>query len=76
MSSIPRSSKIFSTGELSMNGVSRMRRQVEKRREAAYRAKLTRTLKKKPKTAVQSKPAEPLASLEGWEDFEGSGLLR
>jgi len=47
----------------------------EKRREAAYKAKLTRTLRKKPKV---SKPAAsgPLASLEGWEDFEGTGLLR
>ena len=50
----------------------------EKRREAAYRAKLTRTLKKKAKASSSAKPAstDTLASLEGWEDFEGSGLLR
>jgi hypothetical protein len=49
---------------------------VEKRREAAYRAKLARTLKKKEKARPPSKTSDPPTSLDGWEDFERSGLLR
>ncbi|MEA3537073.1 hypothetical protein [Rhizobium sp. CC-YZS058] len=48
----------------------------EKRREAAYRAKLTRILKKKAKISPPAKPNDPPTLLEGWEEFEGSGLLR
>lgn len=48
----------------------------EKRREAAYKAKLTLTLKKKAKTSPPPKTGDPPSPLEGWEDFEGSGLLR
>lgn len=47
----------------------------EKRREAAYKAKLTRTLKNKAKPSAALKPSSTEA-LEGWDDFEGSGLLR
>lgn len=49
----------------------------EKRRQAAYKAKLTRTLKKTKATkATRSSSDEPLSTLEGWDDFEGSGLLK
>lgn len=50
----------------------------EKRREAAYKAKLTRSLKKAQK--VSKKPArdpvDPAVTLRGWEDFDMDGLLR
>jgi hypothetical protein len=50
----------------------------EKRREAAYKAKLTRSLKKAQK--VSKKPAhdpdDPAVTLRGWEDFDNDGLLR
>jgi hypothetical protein len=50
----------------------------EKRRRAAYQAKLTRSLKKAPKAAKKQKadPDDPALKLRGWEDFDVDGLLR
>ncbi len=50
----------------------------ENRRRAAYRAKLTRSLKKaakKPKT-VESKIDDAASKLLGWDEFDVDGLLR
>ncbi|MFN7103465.1 MAG: hypothetical protein ACK4N1_12690 [Pseudorhizobium sp.] len=50
----------------------------EKRREAAYKAKLTRSLKKAPKARKKPNrdPDDPALKLRGWEDFDVDGLLR
>lgn len=50
----------------------------EKRREAAYKAKLTRSLKrtKKAKTTSARDPDGPASKLRGWDDFDSEGLLR
>jgi hypothetical protein len=50
----------------------------EKRRRAAYQAKLTRSLKKagKQKKAAREKTADPDAKLAGWDAFDLDGLLR
>ncbi len=50
----------------------------ENRRQAAYRAKLTRSLKKaakKPRT-VESQPNAAASKLVGWDEFDVDGLLR
>ena len=50
----------------------------ENRRKAAYKAKLTRSLKeaRKAKGAAQEESDEPAPALRGWEDFDVDGLLR
>jgi hypothetical protein len=49
----------------------------EKRRQAAYRAKLTRSAKKSnQKKMAATKAEEPTIELSGWEDFDLDGLLR
>lgn len=50
----------------------------EKRRQAAYKAKLTRSLKKAQKVSKMSnrEPDDPAPKLRGWEDFDIDGLLR
>jgi hypothetical protein len=50
----------------------------EKRLKAAYQAKMTRSLKKKPKAAKQAAPNvdETTAELNGWEEFDRDGFLR
>lgn len=51
----------------------------EKRRKAAYQAKLTRSLKKKSEKrskTSQSGPEDPASELRGWEEFDIDGLLR
>lgn len=50
----------------------------EKRREAAYKAKLTRSLKKARKVSKMPNrdPDDPAPKLRGWEDFDIDGLLR
>ncbi|WP_145643537.1 hypothetical protein [Neorhizobium alkalisoli] len=50
----------------------------EKRRRAAYQAKLTRSLKKagKQKKAAREKTEDPDAKLAGWDAFDLDGLLR
>ncbi len=50
----------------------------EKRREAAYKAKLTRSLKKRKKAEKRSStdPGTSTASLRGWDDFLLLGLLK
>ncbi|UXS01262.1 hypothetical protein [Agrobacterium tumefaciens] len=50
----------------------------EKRRRAAYQAKLTRSLKKAEKTAKKPKndPDNPAAELRGWAEFDVDGFLR
>ncbi|QND46062.1 hypothetical protein HB780_10270 (plasmid) [Rhizobium lusitanum] len=50
----------------------------ENRRKAAYKAKLTRSLKKAAKTkkASEEKSDEPASKLRGWEEFDIDGLLR
>lgn len=50
----------------------------EKRRKAAYQAKLTRSLKKATKTPKKSErdPEETPPKLRGWEEFDIDGLLR
>lgn len=50
----------------------------EKRREAAYKAKLTRSLKKVQKVSKQpaDDPDDSAVTLRGWEDFDIDGLLR
>lgn len=49
----------------------------EKRRQAAYKAKLTRSLKKTGKAKKERKELdEEAAKLRGWEDFDLDGLLR
>ncbi len=50
----------------------------EKRREAAYKAKLTRSLKKSRKAGkTKATEAEPeAAALKGWDAFDLDGLLR
>jgi hypothetical protein len=47
----------------------------ENRRKAAYKAKLTRSLKKAKKTGGD-KSDEPATTLRGWEEFDMDGLLR
>ena len=50
----------------------------ENRRQAAYRAKLTRSLKetaKKPKTA-ENQTDRAASALRGWDEFDVDGLLR
>lgn len=50
----------------------------ENRRQAAYRAKITRSLKKavkKPKTAESQSDAEA-SDLPGWQEFDADGLLQ
>ncbi len=50
----------------------------ENRRQAAYRAKITRSLKKavkKPKTAESLSDAEA-SDLPGWQEFDADGLLQ
>jgi hypothetical protein len=50
----------------------------ENRRKAAYKAKLTRSLKKAGKTKKdkEEKSDEPASNLRGWEEFDIDGLLR
>lgn len=51
----------------------------EKRRKAAYQAKLTRSLKKKSEKrskTSQNGPEDPASELRGWEEFDIDGLLR
>jgi hypothetical protein len=50
----------------------------EKRRQAAYRTKLTRSLNKAQKgpKKTQRHPDDPALKLSGWEDFDIDGLLR
>ncbi len=51
----------------------------EKRRKAAYQAKLTRSLKKnseKRSKTSESGPEDPASKLRGWEEFDIDGLLR
>ncbi|MDM9625195.1 hypothetical protein QTL95_04755 [Rhizobium sp. S152] len=49
----------------------------EKRRQAAYKAKLTRSLKKTAKAKKERKALdEEAAKLRGWEEFDLDGLLR
>jgi hypothetical protein len=50
----------------------------EKRRQAAYRAKLTRPVKKAEKgsTKPSGDPNDPALKMRGWEDFDIDGLLR
>lgn len=49
----------------------------EKRRRAAYQAKLTRSLKKSQKAkSAKDKSTEAPAALKGWEEFDVDGLLR
>lgn len=50
----------------------------ENRRRAAYKAKLTRSLKNAPKSATTANPASDEAdvSLAGWEEFGRDGFLR
>jgi hypothetical protein len=49
----------------------------EKRRQAAYRAKLTRSAKKSNQKKMAATMAEePTIELGGWEDFDLDGLLR
>jgi hypothetical protein len=49
----------------------------ENRRQAAYRAKLTRSLKKAAKAPKPPKEADEAATeLLGWEEFDVDGLLR
>ncbi|MCB5202810.1 hypothetical protein LH464_10020 [Neorhizobium sp. T786] len=50
----------------------------EKRRQAAYKAKLTRSLKKARKVSKMPNrdPDDPAPKLRGWEDFDIDGLLR
>jgi hypothetical protein len=50
----------------------------EKRRQAAYKAKLTRSLKKARKVSKkpQRDPDDPAPNLRGWDDFDLDGLLR
>ena len=50
----------------------------EKRRRAAYQAKLTRSLKKTTKTKKASgkQPDDPTSNLKGWDKFDLDGLLR
>jgi hypothetical protein len=50
----------------------------EKKREAAYRAKLTRSLKKAKKAPKKSNTdsADRAPKLKGWEQFDIDGLLR
>lgn len=50
----------------------------EKRRQAAYKAKLTRSLKKakKDKMTPREKPDDAATELRGWDDFDLDGLLR
>ncbi len=51
----------------------------EKRRKAAYQAKLTRSLKKKSEKrskTSQNGSEDPASELRGWEEFDIDGLLR
>jgi hypothetical protein len=50
----------------------------ESRRNAAYKAKLARSLEKgaKTKTVSDGKPDEPPPQLRGWDEFDMDGLLR
>jgi len=50
----------------------------ENRRQAAYKAKLTRSLKKAAKASKASKGSsdDPAAKLRGWDEFDIDGLLR
>ncbi|EUB98092.1 hypothetical protein PMI07_006406 [Rhizobium sp. CF080] len=50
----------------------------ENRRRAAYKAKLTRSLKKAGKASktTQQRPDDPATKLRGWEEFDVDGLLR
>ncbi len=50
----------------------------ENRRKAAYKAKLTRSLKKAAKTEKvnKGKPDDAASQLRGWEEFDVDGLLR
>ncbi len=50
----------------------------ENRRQAAYKAKLTRSLKKAAKASRASKENsdDPAAKLRGWDEFDIDGLLR
>lgn len=50
----------------------------EKRRQAAYKAKLTRSLKqaRKARKAPSEKTDDAAAKLRGWEEFDLDGLLR
>lgn len=50
----------------------------EKRRQAAYQAKLTRSLKKAQKASKKPKSEadEQAQKLKGWEEFDVDGLLR
>lgn len=50
----------------------------ENRRRAAYKAKLTRSLKKAGKASktTQQHPDDPATKLRGWEEFDVDGLLR
>jgi hypothetical protein len=50
----------------------------ENRRQAAYKAKLTRSLKKAAKASRASKgnSDDPAAKLRGWDEFDIDGLLR
>jgi hypothetical protein len=50
----------------------------ENRRKAAYKAKLTRSLKAKKtrKTVLVQNSDEPAIALRGWEEFDFDGLLR
>lgn len=50
----------------------------ENRRRAAYKAKLTRSLKKAGKASktTERHPDDPATKLHGWEEFDLDGLLR
>ena len=48
----------------------------ENRRRAAYKAKLTRSLKKASKEKPDRAPDETARTLRGWEEFDLDGLLR
>lgn len=50
----------------------------EKRRNAAYQAKLSRVAKKSGKRSKKNEdvPDDPATRLTGWEDFDADGLLR
>lgn len=48
----------------------------EKRRRAAYQAKLTRSLKKKVAKRPTTSSDDPASKLGGWEEFDVDGLLR
>jgi len=50
----------------------------EKRRQAAYKAKLTRSLKKakKPSKKPEHEADDQAQKLRGWEEFDLDGLLR